>query len=431
VLCCAKYNTSSVWSLRSGYSHDWFPNLFENPNPKVKKKESKILFQKNKKTKTAVTDLKVFASPERYVQGRNATQQLGAEMKKLGMKGPVIIVSSQSPRRLLEATWSKCLPEAGYNYSYMAFSGTCTVEEAERIAAQAKKQGAKTLIAFGGGQVIDAVRTASGIVGDEDDSVVEVVSCPTVASTDAPCSTLCVLYHADHTFHQYRFTRRHPTLVLVDTEVVAQAPRRMLVGGLGDALATWFEARTVAEAHANNFVGGKSTETSSALAKLCYEILIADGAAAVQSVDSKAVTPALERVVEANTLLSGLGFESGGLCVAHSVHNGLTSQPSCVDYTHGEKVAFGLLVQLVLEGRPATEVETILKCCSSVGLPITLRDVGVEVTDAKAIAAISERSLAPGDSSHNEPFQVTVPMMEDAIRAADRMGTLYKEGRAT
>lgn len=44
----------------------------------------------------------------------------------------------------------------------------------------------------------------------------------------------------------------------------------------------------------------------------------------------------------ANTLLSGLGFENGGLAVAHALHNGLTAVPETHKYTHGEKVAFGL-----------------------------------------------------------------------------------------
>jgi len=205
----------------------------------------------------------------------------------------------------------------------------------------------------------------------------------------------------------------------------------MLVGGLGDALATWFESRSVREANSNNFLGGMQTETGLALSKLCYNTLIEDGPSAVQSVDAKAVTPALERVVEANTLLSGLGFESGGLCIAHAVHNGLTSQPECSDYTHGEKVAFGLLTQLILEGRPQKEVETVLEFCSNVGLPITLKEIGVNAADAKAIQEIAERATAPGETSHNGPFEVNAENVADAIRAADRRGTLYHQGKAT
>jgi glycerol dehydrogenase len=379
-----------------------------------------------------MSHLMVFASPERYVQGRNATSQLGEEMRKLGMEGPIVILTSGSPRRLLEDTWARVLPVAGFQqYQIIDFGGICTDDEVQRVAKAAKEMGAKTLIAAGGGQVIDTIRAASMLHKSE------VVSCPTVASTDAPCSVLCVLYHKDHSLHEYRFNKRHPTLVLVDTSVIAHAPRRMLVGGLGDALATWFEARTVKEAHTNNFVNGLQTETAGALSNLCYEILLEDGPAAVQAVDVNAVTPALERVVEANTLLSGLGFESGGLCVAHSVHNGLTSQAVCSNYTHGEKVAFGLLTQLILEGRPNEEVERILDYCKKVGLPITLKEVGIATDSNKegdlnaVIAEIAERAVAPGESSHNEPFEVTAEMMADSIRAADRRGTLYHLGKST
>ena len=92
--------------------------------------------------------------------------------------------------------------------------------------------------------------------------------------------------------------------------VAHEVPRRMLVGGLGDALATWFEARAIREACQTNFLQAMPTESSTALAHLCHNILMQDGVAAVQAVDAHAVTPALERVVEANALLSGLGFES-------------------------------------------------------------------------------------------------------------------------
>ena len=100
--------------------------------------------------------------------------------------------------------------------------------------------------------------------------------------------------------------------------------------------------------------------TGTALTKLCCDILLADGPAACAAVEAGATTPALERVVEANNLLSGLGFESGGLALAHAVHNGITAIPTSHAFIHGEKVAFGLLTQLVLEGRPQAD-----HCCHS------------------------------------------------------------------
>ena len=83
------------------------------------------------------------------------------------------------------------------------------------------------------------------------------------------------------------------------------------------------------------------------------------------------VTPALERIIEANTYLSGVGFESGGLAAAHAIHNGMTAVPDAHHFYHGEKVAFGTLTQLVLENAPVEEIETVAALCHSVGLPIT------------------------------------------------------------
>ncbi len=62
-----------------------------------------------------------------------------------------------------------------------------------------------------------------------------------------------------------------------------------------------------------------------ALAELCYNTLLEEGEKAMLAAEQHVVTLALERVIEANTYLSGVGFESGGLAAAHAVHNGLTA----------------------------------------------------------------------------------------------------------
>jgi glycerol dehydrogenase len=212
--------------------------------------------------------------------------------------------------------------------------------------------------------VLDTARAAAA------DLDLPVVNCPTVASSDAPCSALSVIYTEEGVFHEYRFYRKNPDLVVVDTQVIAQEPPRLLVAGMGDALATWFEAKTCVAGHVKNMRGGASTCSALALADLCYRTLLEDGANALRAVQSQVVTPALERLVEANTLLSGLGFESSGLAAAHAVHNGLTAAPGTHDYFHGEKVAYGLLVQLVLEGQPRSVLEPVLQFATQVGLPV-------------------------------------------------------------
>ena len=360
--------------------------------------------------------LSVFSSPSRYTQGKGATAALGREMTTLGLEGPVLVIAGKTVARLLAPTWQRSLEDAGLKHAVHHFGGECSLNEVARVEEAARSLNARTIVGAGGGKVLDTARAAAANLG------LPVVNCPTVASSDAPCSALSVIYTDEGVFQEYRFYRKNPDLVLVDTEVIAQAPPRLLVAGMGDALATWFEARTCVEGHIKNMRGGGSTRSAAALAELCYKTLIEDGAATLRAVETKVVTPALERLVEANTLLSGLGFESAGLAAAHAVHNGLTAAPGTHAYLHGEKVAFGLLVQLVLEGSPRATVEQVLGFSTGVGLPITLAQIGLRNLPDDLLGQIARRATALGETIHNEPFEVTPDMVSHAILAADAWG---------
>ena len=208
--------------------------------------------------------------------------------------------------------------------------------------------------------------------------------------------------------------------------MIAQSPPRLLVAGMGDALATWFEANACARGHVRNMRGGGSTQSALSLADLCYRTLLADGADGLRALELRVVTPALERLVEANTLLSGLGFESSGLAAAHAIHNGLTTAPQTHKFFHGEKVAFGVLVQLVLEGQPSTVLNQVLDFVAGVGLPMTLADIGLGELSNEMLDRIAARSTAKDETIHNEPFEVRPEMVADAIRAADATGKAWR-----
>ena len=364
--------------------------------------------------------LSVFSCPSRYTQGRNATEFLGQEMTGLGLQGPALILAGRSARSMLAEAWRRTLGGAGISYGIHPFGGECSLAEIERVKAAAKACKARVIVAAGGGKALDTGRATAA------DLDLPVVNCPTIASSDAPCSALSVIYTEDGVFQQYRIYRKNPDLVLVDTAVIARSPVRLLVAGMGDALATMFEARTCVEGHVKNMRGGGSTQSALALAELCYRTLLNDGADARRAVETRTVTSALERLVEANTLLSGLGFESSGLAAAHAVHNGLTAAPGTHAYFHGEKVAFGTLVQLVLEGKPRGVVQEVLGFSSEVGLPITLSQVGLAELPVELLERITARATAEGETIHNEPFEVRPDAVADAILAADAIGRAWK-----
>jgi glycerol dehydrogenase len=367
--------------------------------------------------------LKIFCSPARYTQGPNATASLGEEIVNLGLAGPALIVAGRSAVRLLEPVWKESLGAAGLAYEVFHFQGECTAAEIARGVAAGRQMGARIVIGAGGGKVLDTSRAVAS------DMELPQVNCPTIASSDAPCSALSVVYTEDGVVETYRIYRRNPDLVLVDTSVIARSPARYLSAGMGDALATWFEAKVCVEGGVRNMRGGASTQSALALAELCYRTLLSDGVAALEAMKRQETTPALERLVEANTLLSGLGFESSGLAAAHAVHNGLTVAAGTHPYMHGEKVAFGVITQLMLENKPRSVVDEVLAFSTSVGLPVTFAGVGLgAMPDAETLLRIAGRSTAPGETIHNEPFPVTPAMVVDAMAAANDAGVRYLGG---
>ncbi len=197
----------------------------------------------------------------------------------------------------------------------------------------------------------------------------------------------------------------NPAAVLVDTAIISAAPTRFLVAGMGDALSTWFEARSCERTQSVNECGGLSTAAGLAIARLCYDTLLSYGVAARLANERHIVTPALDRIIEANTLLSGIGFESAGLAAAHSIHNGFTALKETHSFYHGEKVAFGVLAGLQLANAPPDEVAAAYSLCEAVGLLTTLSDT--RYVTAHRLVVRNQRCGSSGRVQQHRPISTT------------------------
>lgn len=373
----------------------------------------------------------VFCSPMRYVQGPGMTRRLAAEMQAVGLAGPVLVVAGNAATTRLAPLWALSLAEAGWSHRVLAFGGESSRREIDSIIAEATAFNAGVIVGAGGGKALDAARAAAAV------RQVPFVSCPTVCSTDAPTSALSVIYSDSGPDRgavvAFAIHRRSPDLVLVDTQVIAESPPRLLAAGIGDAMSTFYEARAAAAAGKPNMRGGRSTLAALALARLCRDVVFEHGQAAVASCRRRDVDDDLEKTVEAATLLSGLGFESAGLAAAHAVHNGLTALPATHGMLHGEKVAFGTLVQLALEAHAAggsdaadirTEMDRVAEFFVRVGLPVTLGQLGVTggANAHDAVLTIARRATVPDETIHNMPFPVDEAAVAAAIATADAAG---------
>ncbi|MGX1574667.1 glycerol dehydrogenase [Cellulosimicrobium funkei] len=355
--------------------------------------------------------VRTLISPLRYVQARGALTRLGEFVRPIGTKP--LLVADDVVWGIVQDTVAVSFQEQDLPRHRTGFGTYATAAEVDRLAREIDELGADVVVGIGGGSTIDAVKAAGHLRG------IRWVSVPTVASTDAPCSALSVIYTEDGAFEEYRFFPHNPDLVLVDTGLVANAPVKFLVAGVGDALATWIEARAVAEANASTMAGGLPLVTGTALAQLSWDILWENALPAIDAVKNHLVTPAVEKVVEANTLLSGLGFESGGLAAAHAIHNGLTAAPQTHGLTHGQKVNIGSVTQLVLEGAPTEEIEEFVRFTTRVGLPNTLTEIGLTTDDVHDLTRVAEAATAEGETIHAMPFPVRVPELVDALRSIE------------
>lgn len=355
--------------------------------------------------------------PSRYVQGNGALNLLGEELARFGSKA-LLLLDPFVDDNFHQQIERVCASHVTCKFE--RFAGECCDEEIERLAKQSKENVPDVIVGMGGGKAIDTAKCLADSMGRP------VVIVPTLASTDAPCSGLSIVYTATGEYKRAVIFKENPRLVLVDSHIVAQAPARFLVSGMGDALATWFEAEDCFVSNAANMTGRKGSFTAYNLASFCYETLLEYGVLAVQAVKRKVVTPALERVIEANTLLSGLGFESGGLSGAHAIHNGFTALEPTHSYWHGEKVAFGTLSLLMLTDRSPDIIDEVYSFCEAIGLPTTLADIGLTNVTQEELLKVAELACSKEDTIHNIAMEVTPEAVLAAICAADEEGKRRK-----
>ena len=357
-------------------------------------------------------------APARYVQGPDLLDHLGRFLALVPSTRPAIYISAGGLRRHGEQLLAG-LRAMQIEATVEIFEGECSYAEIERAAASLRDKGTPfdSLIAVGGGKCLDAGKCVAVRLE------IPVVICPTIASTDAPCSALSVIYSDEGIAQGGESFPDSPAFVLVDSKLIAAAPVRYLVAGMGDALATRYEARTCyRNPDGRAVIGGRPTIAAQAIAELCAQTVFDDGIAAADANYRGEVNPALERVIEANTLLSGIGFESGGVTAAHSVAMGFTRLPVArADYLHGEMVAMGLLTQLALE-KTVDECEQVARFCAEIGLPTHLTQLSLDTTaDGPALQEAMAHS-AGTPLMDNEPFDVTAENTWAALLQADEIG---------
>ena len=345
-------------------------------------------------------------APATLLRGQGAWDEALPRLPQLCQR-PLLLGRSMATQ-ILRDQLSSDLEAVGLTVTAANLRFDCCEVDLHRLAGEA--QTCDAILAAGGGKVLDAGKLLAHRLK------LPCITVPLSAATCAGWTALANLYTPDGAFQRDVALDRCPELLVFDHAFIRQAPQRTLASGIADALAKWYEA-SVSSADSSDGLVQQAVQ----MARVLRDQLLIDSPVAIEDFSSAA----WERTIEACGLTAGvMGGLGGARCrtvAAHAVHNGLTQLPACHDVLHGEKVGFGILVQLRLEerlgnNRLASQAHRQLKpVLKSLGLPVCLDDLGLANVTASELQTVCEFACQDGSDLHHLPFKVTPDALQDAL----------------
>ncbi|WP_235831379.1 iron-containing alcohol dehydrogenase [Gordonia zhaorongruii] len=365
----------------------------------------------------ATAAIRTFAAPRRYLQGAGALDLVGAETVRHG-RTPVLYVDA-GVSELISPRVHDSMSTADLRPTLIDVTAdTVTRDRISRAHRQAPAS-TDVVVGVGGGATIDVAKGVADLFS------VPFISVPTIASNDGPTAAIYAMYDKTGTLSELGRMADNPASVIVDTALIASAPTKFLIAGIGDALSKRFEAHACSRGTGLTTQGTRPLAIGEIVANGCADTILQCGEAAVSEAALGTPGPAFEAVIEAVVLQSGIGYENGGLSIAHCMTRGLQTGRGSSSYLHGFHVGYGLLVQLALEGYDDDLRARIRAFLVAVGLPIRLGDLGMadptdaELTDLAAAAAAAPHTANTWVVADTDSIRTAIDVVEREGAHAD------------
>ncbi len=346
--------------------------------------------------------------PGQYIKGEHVLEMLDGLLESFSH--PVMISG--------EASYDVyCSYMKAWEGERLLYDRTASDEDAKRLAEKAK--GADVLVGVGGGKVLDTTKLVAELLD------VEYILIPTLAGTCAGYTPVAAVYDPEHHFRRVHYFERAPLATIVDDVLLLDEPEEYLMSGMADTLAKWYESKAIVE----HLDGEKDAcvDLGISAARITRDILLQDGEEAIRSLKEKKNSPAFSRTIDAIIGIAGCvgGFagEAGRMAGAHAIHNGLAVAGECEQVLHGIKVGYGILVQLVAEGK-LEEVKELLPFFKKNGFAYNLATLGVSENFSE-----TKKVMAEFAASEKETFLLAVPGItaQGILDAIETLEDLSKE----
>ncbi|MBO3462619.1 iron-containing alcohol dehydrogenase family protein [Aetokthonos hydrillicola Thurmond2011] len=358
-------------------------------------------------TQMSSTIFTLTVAPAKVIRGSQILTIALESIASLGSRP--LIVGGNNTLSLVKQTLQPLLVEKEFQFTKSSYTPDCSEASLKALKTAAKEHKADVIIGIGGGKALDTAKLLAHQLH------LPVVTIPTSAATCAAWTALSNVYSDEGVFLYDVPLSRCPDLLILDYDLIQTAPQRTLVAGIGDAIAKWYEA-SVSSGHLEQTLIIAAVQQ----ARVLRDILFQKSVAALQQPGSDV----WREVVDATILLAGvIGGLGGAQCrtvAAHAVHNGLT-QISRGSSIHGEKVAYGILVQLRLEEMilgnqlAAAARQQLLKFYTEIGLPKNLGDLHLDDITLSQLRRAAEVTLAPNSDIHRLPFKVAIEQLMAAM----------------
>jgi glycerol dehydrogenase-like iron-containing ADH family enzyme len=334
--------------------------------------------------------------------------EAGEAIARLGRRP--LVVAGRHSQALVQVALETLADQFGLGLAFSDYGADCSETSLANLRQALAQHEADLVIGVGGGKALDAAKLLAF------QTALPVVTVPTSAATCAAWTALSNIYSEQGAFQYDVALATCPNLLILDYNLVQTAPQRTLVAGIGDALAKWYEASVSSGSSEQTLIIAAVQQ-----ARVLRDLLLQKSGAALEAPGSAV----WREVVDASVLLAGvIGGLGGAQCrtvAAHAVHNGLTHLLQSHEMLHGEKVAYGILVQLRLEETvqgnrlAATARQQLLKFYGEIGLPQSLADLGLMDVTLTELQRAAEVACRPGSDIHHLPFEITPTQLMAAM----------------
>ena len=346
-------------------------------------------------------------APARILRGVDILSDAAKTIATLGQR-PLIVGGNQT-MAIAQSLIKPKLEALELIVALANYQPDCSESSLASLREMVTAKNIDCIIGLGGGKALDSAKLLAY------QSQLPVVTLPTSPATCAAWTALSNIYSDQGAFGYDVPLPKAPDLLILDYQLLQNSPQRLLVAGIGDALAKWYESSASS---------GQSTATLTIAAvqqaRVLRDILLQKSLSALNAPGSDDWREVVDATVLLAGVIGGLGGADCRTVAAHAVHNGLTHLPQAHRALHGEKVAYGILVQLRLEemqqsNQLATAArQQLLHFYEQIGLPKTLEDLGLADMTVMELRHCAEMATLPNSDIHRLPF----PVMPDRLLAA-------------